>query len=91
VYAIDYRVVNVLMRRMAPPGEHIGRGQDVFCQTVFWLILSSRGDRDGVAQKFSQTGSDCAVHPLGVPLGHGSLVAFCPLVKVLAPYGDADR
>jgi hypothetical protein len=91
VYAIDYRVVNVLMRRMAPPGEHIGRRQESLVKAVLWLILRSRGDRDGVAQKFSQTGSDCAVHSLGVALGHGSLVAFSPLVKVLAPYSDADR
>ena len=91
MYAIDYRVVNVLMRRMAPPGEHIGRRQESFVKAVLWLILSSSGDRDGVAQQFSQTGSDCAVHSIGVALGHSGLVSFCPLVKVLAPHSDTDR
>jgi hypothetical protein len=61
---------------MPPPGEHIGRRQESLVEAVLWLILSSRGDPDGVAQQFGQTGSDCAVHSLGVALGHGSLVAF---------------
>jgi len=90
-YPIYHRVIDACMRRMAPPGEHVGRRQDALVKAVLWLILSSPGNRDGVAQHFSQAGSDCAVHSVGVALGHSGLVAFCPLVKVLAPDSDADR
>ena len=89
--AIDHRIVNAGMGGVPPPGQHIGPAQDLIGQPVLWLILSSNVDRDGITQQFGETSGDCTVHAAGVALSHASLVAFGSFMKVLAPYGDADR
>ena len=91
VYPIDDRIINLRVRRMSPPGEHIGRRSDVLGQTVLWLILSSRIDDHGAPEELRDAGRDCPMHAVWIALGHAGLVSFESFVKILAPYGDADR
>ena len=91
VHPIDDRVVNAAC--VAWPHQV---STSVLSRTSFvspcsgWSWVAVR-DVDGVAEQLGQPGRDCAVHALGVALGHASPVAFAVLVEVLAPDGDADR
>ena len=91
MYSIYYRIVDAGMSRMSPPGQHIGRIQDLLGEAVLWLILSGHGDGRGIAERFGDSGGDGTVHAAWVTLGHAGMIAFGLLMKVLAPHGDADR
>ena len=91
MYSIDYCIVDGGMGRVSPPGENIGRIQDLLGQAVLWLILSGRDDRNGVTEQLGDSCGDGAVHAVWVALGHVSAISLGLLVKVFAPYSDADR
>jgi hypothetical protein len=58
---------------------------------VLWLILSGRGDHNGITEHFGDSCGDGAVHAVWVALGHAGAIALGLFVKVFAPYSDADR
>jgi hypothetical protein len=91
MYSIDYGIVDAGVGRVSPPGENVGRAQDLLTQAMLWLILSGCHDRSGITEQFGHSGGDGAVHAIWVALGHAGAISFGLFVKVFAPYSDADR
>jgi hypothetical protein len=76
LHSIDDGIRYAGMGRMSPPGQHIGRRQDVLRQTVFWLILSGQADGYGVTQQLVQASGYCTVHAVWIALCHASPVSL---------------
>ncbi|MNL24963.1 hypothetical protein D3C87_1464190 [compost metagenome] len=85
-HALDDDIVDLVMRSVTPPDQHIGLGQNSLGQAVFGL-LQRRGLGGNIAVLLEQRGN-LVVHAVGVVLGNGLVLL---LVDVFAPDQGTDR
>ena len=90
VHARDHRVVDLVVRGVAPPGEHVGPGEHLLAETVLGLLGASRCARSSRPPRAcGERGRDRRVHARRDRSARTGLVAL--LVDVLAPDGHAHR
>ena len=83
--ALDDRVVDLVVRRVAPPEQHVGLVELLLGQAVLGILQRHRrGDDIAV---FAEQRRDLPVHALGIVLGNGLVLLF---VDVFAPDGGTD-
>ena len=83
VHALDDLVGDLVVRRVPPPGEHVGLGQHLLGQPVLRVVEGRRADDAAVAEVLLDALRDGRVHALRVDLRH---VLLDLLVAVLAPH-----
>jgi hypothetical protein len=86
VHALDDRVVDLVVRAMSPPGEHVRLLQHRRRQAVLGLVQRGGPDPHAVAEERLEARGHRAVHAVGVARAHVLLAA---LVDVLTPDGHA--
>ncbi len=79
-------VLHLAMRGVAPPEQHVSRGQYPCRQAVFGFLQSCGPNLE--THIFAQPFGNAAMHSIGINFPHDRVLA---LVDVLAPDGDADR
>jgi putrescine oxidase len=85
---VDDRVVDLVVRYVAPPRQHVGGVDDGSAQPVLGLLERRGAHAHVVAQQLAEARRDRAVDSVGIDRAHVRLLA---LVHVLAPDGHADH
>ncbi len=76
-HAIDHRILNAVVRTVAPPKQHVGRGQDFGRQAMLRLFKRGRANFNGRAESGGKCFRDRAMNSLRInrlDLGLRSLV-----------------
>ncbi len=87
VDAVHHRVGHLLVRRVAPPQQHVRLFQPLLAQAVLRLLQRRRVDQRIGPQPLRQPLGDRGVNPPGINLSHG-LAGL--LVHILVPDRHAD-
>ena len=88
LHPVDDRVVDLVVRDVPPPGEHVGVVEHVLREAVLGLLERRRAHARRVAEPGGQPGGDRRVHAVGIDGAHVLLRA---LVDVLAPDRDPNH